>query len=67
MGIGALKRMRTEAGGLVIDKEELSWLRKLKDLKRGHRENFDKLNQTKFVIADGLQSIGAAKQDRSRL
>jgi len=37
---------------VVIDEEELALLREMKDLKRGYREDFDRLKQAKLAIAD---------------
>lgn len=39
-------------GGMVIDEEELALLREMKDLKKGYRENFDKLKDAKVAIQD---------------
>jgi hypothetical protein len=36
----------------VIDEEELALLREMKDLKKGYRENFDKLKDAKLSIQD---------------
>lgn len=38
--------------GMVIDEEELSLLREMKDLKKSYRDNYDKLKQAKVAIAD---------------
>jgi hypothetical protein len=37
---------------LVIDEEELSLLREMKDLKRSYRDNYEKLKQAKVAIMD---------------
>ena len=37
---------------IVIDEEELTNLREMKDLKRNYRETYDKLRQVKSQIVD---------------
>jgi len=47
---------------VVIDEEELALLREMKDLKRGYREDFDRLKQAKLAIADAQTAIDQSKQ-----
>ena len=52
------------AGGneIVIDEEELSLLREMKDLKRSYRDTYEKLRQVKNQIVDSQSNIDNMKQ-----
>jgi kinesin family member 6/9 len=52
------------AGGneMVIDEEELTLLREMKDLKRNYRDTYEKLRQVKTQIADSQSNIDNMKQ-----
>jgi hypothetical protein len=39
-------------GGVVIDEEELMYLREMKDFKKSYRESYEKLKQVKVGIQD---------------
>ena len=47
---------------IVIDEEELALLRELKDLKRGSRDQYEKLRQVKVGINDAQGNVDSMKQ-----
>lgn len=47
---------------IVIDEEELALLRELKDLKRGYRDQYEKLKQVKVGINDAQGNVDSMKQ-----
>ena len=47
---------------IVIDEEELALLRELKDLKRGYRDQYEKLKQVKVGINDAQGNVDNMKQ-----
>ena len=46
----------------IIDEEELMLLKEMKDLKKGYRENFDKLKNYKVEVNDLQSNIDNMKQ-----
>jgi hypothetical protein len=46
---------------IVIDEEELTLLRELKDLKRGYRDQYEKLRQVKVAINDAQSNVDSMK------
>ncbi len=46
----------------MIDEEELSLLREMKDLKRSYRDTYEKLRQVKNQIVDSQNNIDNMKQ-----
>ena len=47
---------------IVLDEEELALLRELKDLKRGYRDQYEKLRQVKVAINDAQGNVDNMKQ-----
>lgn len=45
----------------MIDEEELTLLRELKDLKRGYRDQYEKLRQVKVAINDAQSNVDSMK------
>lgn len=46
----------------IIDEEELVMLRKMKDLKKVYRDNFNQLKNAKEEFADGQRQIDTIKE-----
>jgi kinesin family protein 6/9 len=46
----------------IIDEEELMLLKEMKDLKKGYRENFDKMQNLKVEVSDLRTNIDNMKQ-----
>jgi kinesin family protein 6/9 len=54
-----------EEGGVheeIIDEEELMLLKEMKDLKKGYRDNYDKLKNLKLEVNDLQTNIDNMKQ-----